>query len=425
LKWGDLLRIKSEFPVRLWPKAVPTYSRWVRDSLAHNKPYDQFARELLTSSGSNFRDGPANFFRAVTNRDPQSLGETAALIFMGARVNCAHCHGHPLEDWGVDDNLGLAAFFAKVGYKATSEWKEEIVFANPKGVLRNPRTKEAVRPKFLGGAALDLDKEEDPRLKFAEWLTSPDNPWFARNIVNRVWFWLLGRGIVQEPDDMRPTNPPEDPELLDFLAKELVSHHYGLKHIYRLVLNSKTYQLSSKTNPGNEKDIAHFSHYHTKRLGAEQLSDAISRVTENWERYASQIPEPFSRYPVGYRATQLADGSVGTAFLDLFGRPPRDTCYEEERTSETSMWQAVYMINSEQLDGKLANSPRIKRLLDSGKSDSEVIDEIYLVALSRLPNEQEKQKLTAFLSKGGQERAQAVRDMVWAVLNTKEFMFIR
>ncbi|MCX7049535.1 MAG: DUF1549 and DUF1553 domain-containing protein [Candidatus Sumerlaeota bacterium] len=425
LKWGDLLRIKSEFPVKLWPKAVQTYYRWVRDSLARNQPYDQFVRELLTSNGSNFRSGPANFFRAVPSKDSQTIGETAALVFMGARIGCARCHGHPYENWSTNDDLALAAFFSKVSFKATTEWKEEIVFTNPKGALRHPMTKEIIKPKFPDGETVEIAKEEDPREKFAEWLTSPRNPWFAKNIVNRIWFWLLGRGIIHEPDDLRATNPPENPELLEYLEKELINHKYDLKHIFRLVLNSKVYQLSSKPGVWNEKDAKHFSHYQTKRLGAEQLLDAISQLTETSEPFSSQIPEPYSRLPPGYKAAQLADGSIGTPFLELFGRPTRDTPYESERNLDTSIWQTLYFINSDQIEGKLMNSPRLRRMAQAAdKNDPGFVEEIYLSALSRPPTKDEKQKMVDFIGRDKTARAQAIRDMVWAILNTKEFMFI-
>ena len=248
----------------------------MRDSIAENKPYDQFARELVTGSGSNFRDGPANYVRAVPKRDPRTLGEATALLFLGARLSCARCHAHPVENWGRDDDLGMAAFFSQVKIKFTSEWKEQIVYRDPERVLLHPRTGKAVALKPLDAAALEGDPgKADPRRKFADWLTAPQNPWFAKNIVNRIWFWLMGRGIVHEPDDLRPTNPPENPALLEYLEKELVGHRYDLKHIYRLVLNSKTYQLSSEPTGLNEKDGAHFSHYRAKRLTAEQILDAL------------------------------------------------------------------------------------------------------------------------------------------------------
>ena len=425
LKWGDLLRIKSEYPVKLWPKAAETYYRWLRQSIAQNKPYDRFVTELLLSGGSNFREGAANFYRALPSRDPQSTAETAALVFMGARVGCARCHAHPTESWTRKDDWGMAAFFAKVGYKSTLEWKEELVLFNPKGVFKNPLTGDVVKPQPLGGAPLEIGKEDDPRGAFAAWLTAPDNPWFGRAIANRIWFWLLGRGIVQEPDDLRSTNPPENPELLDWLAAELAAHHYDLKHLYRLILNSRTFQRSSTTLAANAKDIAHFSHYPVARLGAEQLSDAICQVTETSEKFQSIIPEPFTYLPAGYHATQLSDGNIGTPFLELFGRPSRDTPYESERNTEPSIWQELYLLNSDQLESKTANSPRLKRLIAAAKPDEEILDEFYFATLSRSPSPEEKQKAAAYLATHKANRAQALGDIVWALLNTREFLFIR
>ncbi len=421
LKWGDLLRIKSEYPVRLWPKAVAVYYQWVHQSIAENKPYDQFARELLTATGSNFREGPVNFVRAVPSKDPRTTGETAALVFMGARVGCARCHAHPLESWSLDDDLALGAFFARLGYKSTGEWKEEIVYPDYKGTMRHPRTRQAVEPKAPGGAALKVAAEEDPRGQFAAWLTAPENPWFARNVVNRIWYWLLGTGIVNEPDDLRPTNPPTNPELLAFLERELVSHGFDLKHIYRLILNSRTYQLSSEPNEWNARDTTHFSHYQVKRLTAEQMLDAVSQVTETNEKFRSIIPEPFSNWPSDYRATQLADGNMECNFLDLFGRPGRDTPYESERDSDLTLRQTLYFLNSEQMEGKVSNSPRLKRLL--AKSDSELLDELYLTTLARPPAAAEKKRLLDYLGGKKAARAQAVQDIAWAVLNAKEFEF--
>jgi hypothetical protein len=423
VKWGDLLRIKSEYPVRVWPKAVAVYYRWVHASIAQNKPYDQFAQELLTANGSNFRNAAVNFYRANASKDARSLGETTALVFMGARVGCARCHGHPTENWSLEDDLGFGAFFSKVNFKSTLEWKEEIVFPDPKGVLRDPKTRLPVQPKILGGGVVPVAADEDPRAKFAAWLTSPQNPWFARNIVNRIWYWLMGRGIVNEPDDLRVTNPPENPELLAYLESELVSHHYDLRHIYRLILNSRTYQLSSVPNRWNVWDVAHFSHYPVKRLSAEQLLDAISAVTETSEKFRSIIPEPFSNWPVGQRATQITDGNAECPFLDLFGRSPRDTPYEEERSADVSLKQALYFINSEQLDGKISGSPRLKRLLATIKTDPDTVDELYLMMLSRFPTAEEKKTLLDYLAKKKASRPQAVQDMVWAVMNSKEFIF--
>uniref|UniRef100_Q020D5 BIG2 domain-containing protein n=1 Tax=Solibacter usitatus (strain Ellin6076) TaxID=234267 RepID=Q020D5_SOLUE len=422
LKWGDLLRIKSEYPVRVWPKAVAVYYQWVHDSLAANKPYDQFVRELLTSTGSNFRVGPANFVRAVPAKDARTLGETAALVFMGERIGCARCHAHPLESWSLDDDLALGAFFARVNYKGTQEWKEEIVYPDFRQSLRDPRTRTVVEARLPGAAAPSkIGAEEDPRGQFAEWLTAPGNPYFARNIANRVWFWLLGRGIVNEPDDVRPTNPPVNPELLAYLEGELASHRFDLRHLYRLILNSRTYQLSSEPNQWNAGDAALFSHYPVKRLAAEQMLDAISQFTETNERFRSIIPEPYSNWPATYRATQISDGNTECSFLDLFGRPPRDTPYEQERNNDPTLKQALYFLNSEQLEGKVSGSPHLKRVL--AKPDAEVVDDIYLSSVSRFPTPDEKKRLVEYLGARKSARAQAVQDVAWALLNAKEFEF--
>ena len=422
IKWGDLLRIKSEYPVNVWPKAVHAYHRWLRTRIAQNQPYDQFVRELLTSGGSNFRSPAANYFRAMPGRDPQSFAEATALVFMGMRMNCAHCHGHPTEPWTEDDNLGLAAFFSKVAFKPTQEWKEEIVYFLADGGLWHPRRKTLVKPKIPGGPTLELGLDVDPRVKFADWLTRRDNPWFATSIVNRVWYWLLGRGIVDPVDDLRTTNPPENPELLAYLRNELVDHAFDLKHIYRLILNSRVYQLASETTPLNENDVGHFSHYRLRRLTAEQLLDAVCQVTGSQESFTSWIPVPVLRLPAGQRAIQLPDSDIDSAFLDLFGRPSRDTAYEADRNCEAQPRQALYLVSSDDLEWKIAAGQRIKHLLESKLSDRDVVEEVYLAALARPPRDDEKTRAVAYLARNPAARAQSLQDLLWAVLTTKEFM---
>ncbi|MCX6998529.1 MAG: DUF1549 and DUF1553 domain-containing protein [Kiritimatiellaeota bacterium] len=354
LKWGDLLRVKAEFPSNLWPNAVQAYDRWIRDSLRSNKPYDRFARELLTATGSNFRDPPSNFYRAFQERTPRQIAENVALVFMGLR----------LADSGLteDQLLGFSAFFAKVGYKNTDEWKEEIVFFKPDGQVLNPITKQPVAPTPLGGPPLLLPLERDPRVAFADWLTAPGNSWFARSMANRIWFWLLGRGIVHEPDDMRTSNPPWSPALLTYLAQELADHHYDLQHIYRLILNSRTYQLSSRPNRWNAADAQGFSHYRLRRLDAEPLLDAINQITGTGEKYSSMIPEPFTFLPNDQRAIALADGSIELPFLELFGRPPRNTSFESERNAAPSVFQAQHLLNASHIQKKIEQSPVLRQL---------------------------------------------------------------
>jgi hypothetical protein len=235
----------------------------------------------------------------------------------------------------------------------------------------------------------------------------------------------MGRGLVHEPDDLRPTNPPRNPELLAYLEREVVSGGYDLKHSFRLILNSHTYQLSSRPNEWNAHDGDHFSHYLTRRLGAEQLSDAVGQVTGVWDKFSNRIPEPFAVLPDGHRAVELADGSISTPFLELFGRPPRDTPYESERSCETSMRQALYFINSNELEDRIARGPGLKRLLQQAKDDGQVVEEAYLAILSRLPSEDEKKKVMEYLAAGARRRnrSQAVHDILWALMNTKELMF--
>jgi hypothetical protein len=417
------LRIKSEYPSDLWPNAVQAYHHWIRDSLQRNIPIDRFARELLTSSGSNFRIGPANYYRAFLKRDPQDLAEATSLLFLGQRLSCARCHAHPVESWDRIDNLGMAAFFAKVGYKKTLEWKEEVVYFNPKGELRDPATGDLVKPTFLGGRSAALAATQDPRIAFADWLTDPNNPLFARAMVNRVWFWLMGRGIVHEPDDLRPTNPPANPELLDYLAKELVDHRYDLRHIYRLILNSRTYQFSSAGSQWNGFDQAHFSHYLIRRLAAEVLLDAIGQVTQTSETFSSRIPEPYTVLPEGERAVELSDGSIGTPFLELFGRPSRDSGYESDRDNRTSVVQALHLINSRHIQGRISSSPRLRQWAQSKLTDAEIIDEITLSAISRYPTAQERQTVVDYMARDPKARVQAMEDVVWAIFNTEEFLF--
>ncbi len=432
LKWGDLLRIKSEFPCNLWPNAVQAYDRWVRDSIRDNKPYDQFVRELLTASGSNFRVPPVNFYRAFQERSPLQIADNVALVFMGLR----------LGESGFTTNqiLGFSAFFAKVGYKSTDEWKEEIVFFNPDGRLPDPaHTNLSILPAHLDGKPVALAPDQDPRAALADWLTAPGNPWFARSIVNRTWFWLMGHGIVHEPDDMRPSNLPWSPELLAYLQQELVGSGFDLKRIYRLILNSDTYQRSSQPTGRNAKDDTGFSHYRLRRLDAEPLLDAINQILGGTEKYVSPIPEPFTFLPSDQRAITLADGSMESPFLELFGRPPRNTSYESERASGPTVFQAQHLLNSSHLEDKFERSWVLRQLVTGsakpgagGKRQAAEavvkpdgprwVEELYVRILSRYPTEAEKQTAVAYVEAPTRKPADAVCDLAWALVNTREFV---
>ena len=411
MKWSDLLRIKAEFPINLWPNAAQAYHRWVRTSIRENKPYDRFVRELLTASGSNFRVPPVNFYRAMQSREPQSIAQAVALTFMGTRA----------DKWPKDRLAGMAAFFSQVAFKATGEWKEEIVFFDPAKAAEaatRPATQPA--PAFPDGTAAKLAPDRDGREAFADWLVDAKNPYFARAIVNRLWCWLLGRGIVHEPDDIRPDNPPSNPALLAYLEKELVGSRFDLKHVYRLVLNSKTYQLSCIPPTGRPEGAVNFSHYPLRRLEAEVLIDALCQITGTTEKYTSPIPEPFTFIPESHRTIALPDGSITSSFLETFGRSPRDTGLESERNNRVTADQRLFLLNSSQVQRKIEQGPKLRPILSKGNL-GEIATSLYLTILSRYPTEEER-KVVAGYSKSGRTREAAI-DLAWALINSAEFLF--
>lgn len=410
MKWSDLLRVKAEFPINLWPNAAQAYHRWIRSAVASNMPYDRFARELLTASGSNFRVPPVNFYRAVQSRDSQTIAQAVALMFMGERT----------DKWPKDQLSDMAAFFSHVGYKSTDEWKEEIVFFDPEkatSAFSQPST-------FPDGTPAQLSPDRDPREVFADWLISPNNPWFARNIANRVWFWLLGRGIVQEPDDMRPDNPPSNPELLAFLEQDLITSHYDLKHLYRLILNSDAYQLSSIAKAIDPAREANFAQYPLRRLDAEVLIDALNQITGTTEKYSSAIPEPFTFIPEDQRSIALPDGSITSTFLEMFGRPPRDTGLESERNNHPTAEQCLHLLNSSHIQRKIDQGPRLQALLRSQRGNPrQMVTEIYLTILSRFPTEGELEIVSAYARSGAGTGREAMMDLSWALINSTEFLY--
>lgn len=422
MKWCDLLRVKAEFPSNLWPNAVQAYHRWIRTAIYTQQPYDEFARALLTSSGSNFRAAPVNFYRAVPKREGLEIAQVVALTFMGMRT----------DGWERDQVLGMAAFFGKIGYKKTAEWKEEIVYFDPAKVFLDPATERPVAPRFPNGQRVVIPDGKDPRIVFTDWLVANDA--FSKSIVNRIWYWLLGRGIVHEPDDFRAGNPPQNPDLLDFLAQELVASGYDLRHIYRIILNSKTYQLASIHTESNFSDEANFSRYSVRRMDAEVLIDAICQITGTTEEYSSSIPEPFTWIPKNQRSITLADGSITSPFLDLFGRPPRDSGYESERNNRPSSAQKLHLLNSTHIQQKIRNSTQLlglyaknegknKKIQWAWKSPVESIDHMYLTVLSRYPTHEEKSVMLDYIKNGKLNRKEASMDLVWALLNSKEFIY--
>ncbi len=407
MKWSDLLRVKAEFPINLWPNAVQAYHRWIRDSIADNKPYDEFACELLTSSGSNFRVPPVNFYRAIQGQEPSTIARAAALTFMGVRC----------ENWSEEQRTRLEAFFSRVAYKPTAEWKEEIVFLDP--APTGP-----LNTAFPDGTEVVIDPGEDPRRVFADWLIAPENPWFTRNIANRVWSWLFGSGIINEPDDIRPDNPPSNPELLDYLEAEMANAGYDLRHVYRLILNSRTYQQSSISRSDHDDASRLFASYPVRRLDAEVLIDALCQICGSRESYMSDIPEPFTFIPERHRTIALADGSISSPFLEMFGRPSRDTGLESERDNRPTDAQRLHLINSSHIQKKIANSETLRGLLRSSRgSRRAIVRSLYLTILSRNPTPDEFAVALRYFRTGGLGVRQAAVDIAWALINTKEFLY--
>lgn len=401
MKWCDLLRVKAEFPINLWPNAAQCYHRWIHDAVRANLPYDRFARELLTASGSNFRVGPANFYRAIQSKDPPALARTVALTFMGART----------ERWTDAEQAGLARFFSRLAYKGTAEWKEEIVFFDA------AKTAGTGSARFPDGSPADLTADRDPRTVFADWLVDARNPWFTRPIANRVWAWLMGRGIVHEPDDFRPDNPPANPELLDHLASVLVAERFDLKALFRVILNSQTYQLSSLPADDHPEAAAQFACYPLRRLDAEVLIDALNQITGTHERYTSAIPEPFTYIPETQRAIALPDGSITSSFLAAFGRPGRDTGFESERNNAISPPQRLHLLNSSHILRKLESGPGLQALVRG----PEALTSLYLTILSRPPTAEEQRAVEDYL-RSQPDRRRAGIDVAWALINSAEFL---
>jgi hypothetical protein len=413
MRWCDLLRVKSEFPINLWPNAVQAYHRWIRTCVKENMPYDEFVREMLTASGSNFRTPQVNFYRAVQNREPQAIAQAVALTFMGVRPE-----GWPQERWS-----GVAPFFSQIAFKRTGEWKEEIVLFDLEQAATDAAVKTLRKATYPDGKRAELSPGQDPREAFANWLLAPKNPWFARNIVNRAWFWLLGRGIIHPPDDIRPDNAPVSPELLAFLEQELVASQYDLKHLYRLILNSTTYQRSHISPTADSRGEKYFACYPVRRLEAEVLIDALCQISGTREQYSSIIPEPYTFMPEDQRSVAMADASITSPFLEKFGRSSRDTGLASDRSNRTTASQRLHMLNSSHIRRKIEGGPKMQPLVHwSREKSDESIAELYLTILSRYPTEEELQIVKSYRETGS-GTGRVLRDLAWALINSPEFSF--
>lgn len=430
LKWSDLLRNEEKTLDR---KGVQSFHQWIRSSIAASQPVDLFVHDLVAARGSTYSSPAANYYRA--NRDPVSRAEATAQLFLGLRLQCAKCHNHPFDRWTQDDYYSWASLFARVDYKILENNRrdkndlhefdgEQVVWMSRSGELENPRTQESAVPRFLGDHAMPLAPDDDRLEALADWIVSEHNPYFARSQINRIWYHLLGRGVVDPIDDFRATNPPSNPALLDTLAADFASHQFDLRHMLRTIMASRTYQLSAETNATNEEDEANFSHGLVRPLSAEQLLDSLNQVTG--------VSTRFRGYPQGLRASQLpgvisirARGEAITAgeqFLTQFGKPPRLLTCECERSGDTTLRQAFQLIGGATINEALHEPDnRLGRLLTAGKSDAELVDELFWTALSRPPGEPELAGAKQYMAEAKDRRA-ALEDLVWGLLNAKEFL---
>ncbi|MFN0166831.1 MAG: DUF1553 domain-containing protein [Bryobacteraceae bacterium] len=420
-KWSDLFLVSTR---TLRSNAMWSFYYWIRDSVKQNKPWDQMARDIFTSQGNTRSNGALNFF--VLHKDPVQLSETVTQAFLGQKLTCARCHNHPMEKWTQRQYYQFANLFSRIGMKNAAEAGDTIVFAKTTGDINHPRLLRPLEPAPLDGEPLALDSIEDRRVHFAKWLTSPNNTYFARAIVNRVWGNFMGRGLTEPVDDVRATNPASNEALFDALAKDFVKNGYDIKRLVRLIANSSTYQLSSEANATNQGDTKYYSRYIVKRLPAEVLLDSMSQVTG--------VPTRFGGYPTGTRALQLPDTQVQSQFLASFGRPARAICDAGERSSQPSISQALHVINGDTLNKKLSDPNGYAALaLKLGLSETRIVEHLFLSAYSRYPSEDEKTTLAkalrgARLASGSVEaqrdaRQKALEDMMWALLTSKEFLF--
>lgn len=413
LKWGDLLR-NNRNDVGLG--GMWSLYNWTRQALRENMPVDRFVRELITAEGSVYQNGTANFFK-IANK-PDDLAETTAQVFLGVRLQCARCHHHPFEVYSQADYYGLAAFFTRVGTKATNDFGplggDTVVKINSTGSIRHPRTGQVMEPTPLLERPIDASKARDLRRPLADWLTSPKNTLFSRNIVNRIWGYYMGSGLVDPIDDLRSTNPPSNPELLDALAADFVAQGFNLRRLMRSIMTSRVYQLSSTARPENVADTRFYTHYNLKRLPAEVLLDAVD--------FATGTREKFPGVPLGTRAIELPDPNFASYFLDTLGRPQRVIACECERTGDPNLAQVLQIANGELIHRKLADKEgRISRLVRDTSADDPAIAELYLVTVTRRPTAEETADCRSIIA-AAPNRREGLEDVLWALCNSREFL---
>jgi hypothetical protein len=399
LKWGDLLQNSRRY---LGEKGAYEFREWIRDSIAQNKPYDRMVREMLTARGSSYDSPEANFFRVT--RDPKPTMEKTTQVFLGVRMVCAQCHDHPFERWTQNQYYEMASFFSAVGIRPGYEVGEEIIFDQRQDFeMKHPKDSRVMKPKFILPAASKPavpPTDQSRRIAYADWLTAKDNPFFAKSTVNRVWSYFFGRGIIDPVDDIRASNPPSNPALLDALAKDFVAHDFDLRQLMRTIANSRAYQSAIATNEWNENDTENFSHAVPRRLSAEELMDAVAMATG--------VKPVFPDAPPDTAAEQITDPHIGReGFLDLFGRPSRESSCECERRSDLNLPQALNLVNGRTISDAVADAGgRIAKAILSGRTDRDLVEELYLVSLSRLPTAAESEKGLQYLGGVGLGPAQ-------------------
>lgn len=422
-KWSDLLLVQSD---KLAVTPMFSYYQWIRRNVELNTPWDAMVRDLLTATGSTVENGAGNFF--TLHDEPTKLAENVSVAFMGMAINCAKCHNHPMEKWTNDQYYAFSNLFARVRSKNGMSADERVIFSATEGDLIQPLTGKPQAPAPLDAKPLPINDAKDRRIALADWLTSPSNPYFTRSITNRVWANFFGVGLVEAVDDLRMTNPASNEKLLSAAAAHLAEHKFNLKALMTTILQSETYQRSSVALPGNKTDRRFYSRYYPKRLMAEVLLDAISQVTA--------VPTSFNverrnanrglgtAYPMGYRSVQLPDTNTRSAFLNGFGRPDRIQTCECERTNEPSMAQALHMANGDTLNEKLKQKDnRVDRLLSSGKTPAQIIEEVYLASVSRFPTPQEQKAMAAALSGTSEEKREVLQDILWSLMSSRDFVF--
>ena len=410
MKWAELLQIRT-INNRVTYKPMLRYYNWLQEKVANNTPMNIMVQELLAAKGGTFSSPATNYYQAET--DTLKVAENVAQVFMGMRIQCAQCHNHPFDRWTMDDYYSFAAFFAQIGRKRGEDPREQIVFNRRSGEVRHLVDKRVMAPKFLGGAVPDV-KGKDRREVMAKWLASSDNPYFATNLANIVWAHFFGKGIIDEVDDVRVSNPAVNAELLAELGKKFTEYNYDFKRLVRDICTSRTYQLSTKTNETNERDHNNFAHAELRRLRAEVLLDCISQVTSTQNK--------FRGLPSGARAVQIADGKTSTYFLTTFGRASRETACSCEVKMEPNLSQALHLLNGNTSNSKIVQGKLVQTRLQEKKTPAEIITELYVLCFTRKPTEKELNGLVAAVEQE-KNKQQILEDIFWSLLNAREFIF--